>query len=145
MVLPIAQEMPSLEAMASLIVIYMGEKNMPHVVIEGPASIEQFYEQFETIYQRDNDTILKVKEMFISTQKSKAILECIVVEDRFSHIFYMLTSGTKGRITVRLDPLTDPEKSESVKRLLALVSYTFKSQHPDCRYGTHNLEGYLIE
>ena len=118
---------------------------MPHVVIDGPASIEQFYQQFEPIDVREADTILKIKDIFLNTEKMKALLECVVVEKRFPQTFYMIVSQKANTITVRLDPLTDPEKNNGVKRLLALVAYTLKSQEPACRYLKHNLTGFLVQ
>ena len=118
---------------------------MPHVIIEGPASVEKFYQQFETIYVREQETILKVKDVFLNTKRMKALLECIVVENRFSKNFYIAISQGEQTITVRLDSLTDPEKTDGVKRLLALVGHQLKSQASSCHYGRHNLEGYLAE
>lgn len=118
---------------------------MPHVVIEGPVSVEKFYQHFEAISQRQDDVILKVKDVFINREKDRVLLESIVVEDRISHVFYLaLTQPEPERVTVRLDPLTSPEKTAGVKRLIALIGHKLKSQHPDCRYGAHNLAGYLL-
>ena len=119
---------------------------MPHVVIEGPVSVEQFYQQFEPIFHRHDETILKVKDVYINQERARVLLECIVVEDRISHVFYMaLTQQDPERVTVRLDTLTSPEKTDGVKRLLALIGHKLRSQHPDARYGAHNLAGYLVE
>lgn len=118
---------------------------MPHVVVNGPASVEKFYQNFETIHIQDQDTIIKVKEVFLNTKKTQALLECIVVEDRVSIAFYTVLSQGKGKITVWLDPLTDPEKNDGVKRLLAVVGHKLKSQDPACQYGKHNLAGYLMD
>jgi hypothetical protein len=47
------------------------------------------------------------------------LLECIVVEDRMSHVFYLVvTQQETERVTVRLDPLTSPEKPPESKDLL---------------------------
>ena len=118
---------------------------MPHVVIEGPSSVETFYQEFEPINIREYETIMKVKDVLLNTNKMKVLLECVVVEDRISHMFYTVVSQKDGKVTVRLDPLTDPEKNYGVKRLLAIVAYKLKSQDSMCRYGKHNLAGYLIE
>lgn len=119
---------------------------MPHVIIEGPVSVEKFYQQFAPISQRQDETIFKVKDVFINQEKTRVLLECIVVEDRISHVFYMtLTQQAPERITVRLDTLTSPEKTDGVKRLIGLIGHKLQSQHPDARYGAHNLEGYLIK
>ncbi|MDY0091362.1 MAG: hypothetical protein RBT80_01520 [Candidatus Vecturithrix sp.] len=118
---------------------------MPHVIVEGPVSVEKFYQHFETFSFRQDDVIFKVKDVFINQKKHKMLLECIVVEDRMSHVFYLVvTQQETERVTVRLDPLTSPEKTAGVKRFIALIGHKLKSQHADCRYGAHNLEGYLF-
>ncbi len=133
------------ETQYSSLRLFSSEHDMPHVVINGPASVGKFYQDFETIYIKDEDSIIKVRDVFLNTKKTKALLECVVVEDRFPLTFYMILSQGKGKITVRLDPLTDPEKSDSVKRLLAIVGHKVKSLNPACQYGKHSLAGYLIE
>ncbi|MBD3308723.1 hypothetical protein GF339_20065 [candidate division KSB3 bacterium] len=117
---------------------------MPHIVIVGPVSVEHIYNQFEPIYEQTADTVIKAQEAFINTKKTKLLLECVVVEDRASRAFYMIVSQGKNSVTVRLDPLTDPEKSPCVKHLLALVGQRIKARHPGSQYGTHNLEGFVL-
>ena len=118
---------------------------MPHVIIEGPASIENFYQSFRPIHIREQDIIIKVKDVYLNTTKTVALLDCIVVEDRTPNTFYILLTQKNNRITVRLDPLTDPEKTDGIKRLLAIVGHTLKAQNPACRYGKHNLTGFIID
>ncbi len=118
---------------------------MPHVIIEGPASVESFYQDFAPINIREQDTIMKIRDAYLSATKMTVLLDCLVVEDRTPNMFYMLLFQKDGRISVRLDPLTDPEKTDGVKRLLAIVGYKLKSQHHLCQYGKHNLAGYLID
>lgn len=118
---------------------------MPHVVIDGPVSVEKFYRQFTPIFQREGDAVMKVKDAYLNTLGKKVMLECIVVEDRVSRTFYTVVSQGKAQAAVRLDPLTDPEKTAGVKRLLALVGQQLKSQDSACQYGRHNLEGFLLD
>jgi hypothetical protein len=118
---------------------------MPHVIIEGPASVELFCQQFTPLDIHEQQTIIKVQEAYLSTTKMDALLDCLVVEDRIPITFYIFLTQKSGRITVRLDRLTDPEKTDGVKRLLALIGHTLKSQSPLCYYGKHNLAGFLIK
>jgi hypothetical protein len=118
---------------------------MPHVIIEGPASVERFYQDFVPIDIREQDIIMKVRNVYLNTTKTTALLDCVVVDDHTPNAFYILLSQKHDRITVRLDPLTDPEKTDGVKRLLAILSHTLKTQDPACRYGKHNLTGFIID
>ena len=118
---------------------------MPHVVIDGPATVEKFYNDFEPTTLKEQGTVINIRDVFLSKQKTKVLIECTVVEDRYPINFYTLLYQGNGRLTVRFDPLTDPEKVDGVKRLLALVAHKVKSQDPACRYGTNNIEGFLVE
>lgn len=118
---------------------------MPHVIVEGPASVERFYQEFVPIDIQDGEALIKVREVYLGTDKNHALLNCIVIEDRIAHKFYAILAQKASGITVRLDPLTDPEKTDGVKRLLARIGHVLKSQDPVCRYGKHNLTGFLIE
>ncbi|PIE33263.1 hypothetical protein CSA56_12385 [candidate division KSB3 bacterium] len=116
---------------------------MPHAIIDGPASIEKYYETFEAIDMREGGSIMKVKDAFLNGSKTKLLLECIVVDDRIPQSFYIAISHKNGKLSVHLDALTDPEKNDGIRRLLALVAHQLKSQDPTCRYTTHNLDGFL--
>lgn len=118
---------------------------MPHVVVEGPASLERLYQEFAPFTREEHGTILKVREAFLNTLKTKLLLDCVVVEDRVPLTFYLEVIQRENGLTVHIDPMTDPERTNGVKRLIALIGQRLKCQHPACRYGTHNLAGFLIE
>ncbi len=118
---------------------------MPHVILNGPASVEQYYLAFEPLNIRKDGRIMKAKDAFICVDRTKVLLECVVVEDRVSQMFYIALSHKAGKISVHLDPLTDPERNDAVKRLLAIVAHQLKSQNSTCRYESHNLAGFLVE
>lgn len=119
--------------------------SMPHVIVEGPASLERLYQEFTPFSREEHGTILKVREAFLNTLKTKVLLDCVVVEDRVPLTFYLEVIQREGGITVHIDPLTDPERTNGVKRLIALIGQRLKSHNPACRYGKHNLTGFLIE
>jgi len=46
---------------------------------------------------------------------------------------------------VRLLPLTDPEKTNGVKSIMALIAKQIKDSNANIVYGKNNLEDFLIE
>jgi len=118
---------------------------MPHVIVEGPASLERLYQNFKPDSIRDDGAIIKFQEMYLNTSKQTVLVDCVVVEDGLPQKFYALLTQKPPGITVRLDPMTDPQKTNGVKRLVAILGYRLKSQDPACRYGKHNLTGFLID
>ena len=118
---------------------------MPHVIVEGPASLERLYQPFRPDTIRDDDAIIKLQEIYLNVSKQAALIDCVVVEDGLPQKFYALLTQKSSGITVRLDPMTDPQKTAGVKRLVAMLGHRLKSQDPACRYGKHNLTGFLID
>ena len=118
---------------------------MPHVVIEGPVSLETVFHSFEPISVREGESILKVKDALCNLARTKVLFDCIAVEDRISQSFYIAVTQKGAKTSVHLDALTDPEKNDSIKRLLAILAQNVKSQNAACRYGQHNLHGFLQE
>jgi hypothetical protein len=122
---------------------HAAKTRMPHVIVEGPASLERLYQDFAPETVRQGAAILKLRALYLNTTKTDALLDCVVVEDGLPQNFYALLSQKAAGLTVRLDPLTDPQKTDGVKRLLALLGRRLKAQHPACAYGATNLTEYL--
>ena len=118
---------------------------MPHIIVEGPASLERLYQNFEPDSIRNDATIIKFQEMYLNVSKQAALVDCVVVEDGLPQKFYALLTQRSSGITVRLDPMTDPQKTDGVKRLVAILGHWLKSQDPACKYGKHNLAEFLID
>ncbi len=116
---------------------------MPHVVIEGPVSLEIFFQSFKSISIRRDESILKVKDALCNRAKTKILLECIAMEDKISQSFYVAVTQKGGKTSIHLDALTDPEKNDSIKRLLAIIAQQIKAQNASCSYGQHNLHGFF--
>jgi len=53
-------------------------------------------------------------------------------------------SQKKTSLTVRLLPLTDPEKTPGVKTILALVARQIRDSNPNVIYGKNNLQDFLM-
>jgi len=117
---------------------------MPHVVIDGPASVDRFFQEFQPILDRSNGRILKARDVFINQGRRSALVESTVVEGGGTQVFFVHVSQGEGAVTVRLLPATDPEKTDGVKRLLAIIARKVLEQDPSCKYGKTNLEPFLI-
>lgn len=87
--------------------------------------------------------ILKTMECFLSSKRTEALVDSVVVEGRRPQEFFIWLIQRDGGVIVRLLPATDPEKTEGIKRLIVHVAAAIKAQHPDCRYGNTNLQGYV--
>jgi hypothetical protein len=117
---------------------------MPHIVVEGPASVDAFYQRFQPVLDRSGARILKARDVFINQSRRSVLVESTVVENGRTQVFFVHLSQGEGAITVRLLPATDPEKTDGVKRLLALIARQVLDQNPSCSYGKTNLQPFLI-
>ena len=117
---------------------------MPHVVIEGQARTSDYQQLFRSIEFRQGTRIIKVRKFFLEKGGESALLEVIAIEVGHQQKYFIQLSEKPEGITVRLDPLTDPEKNSAVKISLALVARQIVDMVPGTRYGSTNLSEYLI-
>ena len=117
---------------------------MPHVVVEGPVALEAYFRAFEPLLLREGDAILKTTDAYLDTRRTTLLLAAVVVEHGRRQNFYVQLLAKDKGVTVRLEPLTDPEKTPGVLRLLAAVAADLRARSPGARFGRHNL-GELLE
>ena len=116
---------------------------MPHVVLEGRVTIDECQRRFEPFVVREDERIVKVENFYRERDGRAALIETLVVESGHTQKFFILLSAKGEGLTVRLEPLTDPEKTPGVRRALALVAHRIR-EASGCAYGRNNIEDYLI-
>ncbi len=116
---------------------------MPHVVLEGRVTIDGCAARFEPFVVREGDGLVKVERFYRERDDRAALLETLVVDRGHTQKFFIQLSPKGEGLTVRLEPLTDPEKTPGVKRALAVVAHRIR-QATGCAYGRTNIEEFLI-
>lgn len=116
---------------------------MPHVVLEGRVSVDACQERFEPFVVREGDLLVKVERFYRERDARAALIETLVVDRGHTQKFFIQLSPKGDGLTVRLEPLTDPEKTAGVRRALALVAHRIRVAS-GCSYGKTNIEEYLI-
>ena len=66
--------------------------------------------------------MIKIQDMYIDTRGTNALLNTIVIDDSH-HEFFIQLMTNKNKTTIRLYPLTDPEKTDAVKQSLVNVLF----------------------
>ena len=117
---------------------------MPHVVLEQASSALQAFEVIEAFTMKTDTGILKLGDKYINGAKTSVLIEALAIETGKNQNFFIQLSQKKGSVTVRLLPLTDPEKSPGVKILMAMVAKQIKESNPAISYGKTNLQDYLV-
>lgn len=88
--------------------------------------------------------ILKITDCYLNRNENSALIESIAIEDNKNQNFFIQLSSKNQAVTVRLFPLTDPEKTNGVKKLMGLVAHKIKSSNPNITYGKTNLQDFLV-
>jgi hypothetical protein len=122
---------------------------VPHVVLESRAGqpgrivIDEFASRFEPFVVKDEGLLVKAERLYLERDGRAALVEIVVVERGFTQKFFIHLSPRNGGITVRLDPLTDPEKTAGVRRAIALLARRIV-EVTGCAYGPTNIQEYLV-
>lgn len=116
---------------------------MPHVILTGDISIEKARSAFAPFLVRDGDRIIKAERFYIERDQRAALIEIIASERGFTQKFFIQLAPRRDGLTVRLEPLTDPEKTPAVRRALAEVAHRLVTATGSA-YGATNIDEYLI-
>jgi len=116
---------------------------VPHVLLEGSASIPSLQAAHRPFAVREGERLVKVERFYADERGAAALVETLVVERALTQRFFILVAARPGGLSVRLEPLTDPEKSPGVKRALAIVAERLR-RTTGGRYGSTNIPEFLV-
>jgi hypothetical protein len=106
---------------------------MPHVVIEGPVSIEDIWMAYAPIQRTEGDWVFKTEDCYLSNDKTELLVRCMVVESGYARKFFVRLYQRDKSLTLKLEPLTDPEKTDAVRRLLGIMTEGILIACPEAR------------
>ena len=114
---------------------------MPHIVFDEKVNLEKIQADFKPIF-RKTDSLIKIKDAYINGAKNNLLLSSLVIDEFHQEFFIEVLSGNE-KTTIRLYPLTDPKKTESVRNAMVLVARIIQKNYPDVQIGKTNLQDYL--
>ena len=117
---------------------------MPHIVLENINSAKTAFDAVQPFAQKIDGGILKVVDKFINASEQSALIESLAIENGVNQSFFIQLSQKKSSLTVRLFPLTDPEKTDGVKMLMASIAKQIKDIDSTIDYGKNNLVDFLL-
>jgi hypothetical protein len=118
---------------------------MPHVVLENINSAKEALDSVVPFTNRIEGGLLKVTDKYLNSGQNKALVESLAIENDNNQNFFVELSQKKNSLTVRLLPLTDPEKTPGVKMIMAMLARQIKEANPGVSYGKTNLQDFLFE
>lgn len=116
---------------------------MPHILIEGANALGEVARRHAPWSDRRGDLLVKFDRLYLETMGRAALVEALVVDRGHPQRFFVALQARDEGIMVRLEPLTDPEKTVGVKRALALMADRLRSESGG-RYGATNIAEFLI-
>lgn len=113
---------------------------MPHVVIEGEVDLEAWVRDFTPILIRREGDVLRADRVFLDRECQNVLVEALAVEAGRKQPFYIKISLRRGsEATLRVDPMTHPERSPGVRDLVAKLASDLLERTPGARVGRTNL------
>jgi hypothetical protein len=96
---------------------------LPHIVLSGSIQLGNTFKQMNKMLFKDqkSNVIVRIENFFIN-QRCDIILSKAIAIDQKTQSFYIVVMNRENKITIRLDPITDPEKTDGVKIALALMA-----------------------
>ena len=117
---------------------------MPHIVLDKAKSVKESYEAIEQMMEKIDGGILKITDIYLNRDENSALIESIAIENGKNQKFFIQLSSKGKSVTVRLLPMTDPEKTNGVKKLMAIVANKIKQSDTDITYGKTNLQDFIL-
>ena len=122
----------------------MEEKiDLPHVVLNGKASIQNIFEKLEPLFVRDGTELLRTMELYLERNKNAILIDSLAIESDKKKSFLAMITGREDGVVVRLYPKQEIEKTEGVKRILAEIAKQLLRKFPDFKTAETNLGEYL--
>ena len=115
---------------------------MPHIVLNKSLNLFDYSILFKPIFVKS--PLIKIQDMYIDTRGSNALLSTVVIDDSH-HEFFIQLMTSKNKTTIRLYPLTDPEKTDAVKQSLANLCLQIQKNYPDMKVIKSNLWDYITK
>jgi len=112
---------------------------MPHVVIAGRVDLTRYARDFKALVLRADGDVLRADALYLERSGRAALIEALAVEAGRKLPFYVKISMHSERATVRIDPLTHPERSEGVKRIVAAIGADLLRHTPGAQIEVTNL------
>ena len=96
---------------------------MPHIVLNQQVDLLEFSKFFSPYFQKS--PLIRISSIYVENSGLTALLPAVVI-DKLHQEFFIQISTSPKKTTIRLLPLTDPQKTDSVKKSLSLVYFQMK-------------------
>ena len=114
---------------------------MPHVVFDQKLNLSEFASRFEEKILK-KPALIKLQNIYVDKAERNALVSTVVIDSQHQQFFIEIVTR-ENKTTVRLFPLTDPEKTDGVKRSLGLLSNLIQKLNPKFVISKTNIDEFL--
>ena len=115
---------------------------MPHVVFDKKIDLVEFSKKFQPVIKRDCG-IIKLSNVFVDKNNDKALITSLTIDDDLHQEFIIEIDAKENSSTLRLFPMTDPQKTTSVKTALGLIANFVLYVSPNTRIVKTNISEFI--
>ena len=115
---------------------------MPHVVFGKRVNLDEFSANFKENLIK-TPYLIKLQNIYLDKEKHSALVSSVVIDDTTRQFFIEIITRD-NKTTLRLFPMTDPEKTNGVKFSLGLLANMIQDYDQDCMITKTNIEEFLI-
>ena len=113
---------------------------MPHLVIYGRVDLDAFVRSFSPVLIRHGKDVLRADRVYVEREHRDVLIEALVIEAGRKLPFYVkISRHDDGTATLRIDPLTHPERSDGVRELVTRLAEAWLTTVPDATVRATNL------
>ena len=113
---------------------------MPHIVVNQQVDLLEFSKHFSPYFQKS--PLIRISNIYVESNGLSALLPVVVIDELHQEFFIQISTSPK-KTTIRLLPLTDPQKTDSVKKSLSLVYFQMKKFDSSLVVTKSNLWAYI--
>ena len=113
---------------------------MPHIVFDKKIDLEEFSKQFQPITEKGSG-IIKLADVFVDKNRKRALVTALVIDKLQDFIIEL--DAKENTTTLRLFPMTDPEKTDGILTALGLVARFVVYMSPNARIVRTNIEKFI--
>ena len=117
---------------------------MPHIVLENTSAVKVAFDAIKPSAVKIENGILKILDKYLNAAEQIILVEALAIENGKNQNFFVQISRKETSLTVRLLPMTDPEKTDGVKTIMAMIAKQIKDRDSKINYGKTNLQDFLI-
>jgi len=113
---------------------------MPHIVLDKKIDLFEFASFFSPVFQKS--PLIKISTIYVEKNGLNALLPTVTIDEKHQEYFIQILT-TENKTTIRLLPLTDPSKTDTVKRSLAEIYFLIKQYDSQVNVSKSNLWDYI--